>query len=292
MGFGLRPAGNDGRWGPPTSTLDWCEENYVVTPLIAEFWNATSNLFFILLTVVGLFSVHELGVTEARVYLSLWSIGAVGMGSFLFHSSLWYETQMMDELPMIYGTCISVFALLRVFPETNRNNHRLAVGLFLYSAAVTAMYLRLNNPVFHEVCYGIIAAILFLTPAAHIRHMNRNYPQYSDKISGLWNLYWYSVMSYLMGFCIWGVDNNFCEVLRGIRAQVGYPWRIVFELHLFWHFGTAVGSYASVMVITYLRLLATGRTDVYLKWMWGVFPLVSSNLTLPQIRKMMKNKVV
>ena len=26
-----------GFWGEPTSTLDWCEENYVVTKYVAEF---------------------------------------------------------------------------------------------------------------------------------------------------------------------------------------------------------------------------------------------------------------
>lgn len=27
----------EGYWGKPTATLDWCEENYAVTPYIAEF---------------------------------------------------------------------------------------------------------------------------------------------------------------------------------------------------------------------------------------------------------------
>ncbi|KAK3094993.1 hypothetical protein FSP39_008837 [Pinctada imbricata] len=38
----------DGLWGSPTATIDWCEENYKVTPFIAEFWNTLSNIFFII----------------------------------------------------------------------------------------------------------------------------------------------------------------------------------------------------------------------------------------------------
>ena len=26
-----------GIWGKPTSTLDWCEENHIISPLIAEY---------------------------------------------------------------------------------------------------------------------------------------------------------------------------------------------------------------------------------------------------------------
>lgn len=30
-------ADREGYWGPPTSTLEWCEENYAVSYHIAEF---------------------------------------------------------------------------------------------------------------------------------------------------------------------------------------------------------------------------------------------------------------
>uniref|UniRef100_A0A8B9SU42 Alkaline ceramidase n=1 Tax=Anas platyrhynchos TaxID=8839 RepID=A0A8B9SU42_ANAPL len=30
-------ADREGYWGPPTSTLEWCEENYAVSYYIAEF---------------------------------------------------------------------------------------------------------------------------------------------------------------------------------------------------------------------------------------------------------------
>ena len=43
----------DGFWGPPSATMNWCEEDYVVTPWIAEFWNTLSNLTFVVLVSVG-----------------------------------------------------------------------------------------------------------------------------------------------------------------------------------------------------------------------------------------------
>ena len=34
-----------GFWGEPTSTLDWCEENYVVTKYVAEFCKFFPSIF-------------------------------------------------------------------------------------------------------------------------------------------------------------------------------------------------------------------------------------------------------
>ncbi|KAJ3017876.1 UNVERIFIED_CONTAM: Alkaline ceramidase 3 [Siphonaria sp. JEL0065] len=197
---------------------------------------------------------------------------------------------MMDELPMIYSTCIMVFANLRVFPETNKNNRILSAGLLIYSVSVTAMYLYLNNPVFHEVCYGLLVAVLFLVPPMQFYYIKKNYPQYRNRVGGLWKLFTYGAGSYLAGFMVWGIDNNFCEAVRGLREQVGYPFRVFLELHVWWHLGTAIGTYASVLSVTQLRLLVCGRKDVYIKWVGGVFPFLTSTLSKDDIAKLVSKK--
>ncbi|KAJ3131437.1 hypothetical protein HK100_006369 [Physocladia obscura] len=172
--------------------------------------------------------------------------------------------------------------------ESNQNNGLLAFALFVYAAVVTAMYLYLNNPVFHEVAYGILAAILFLLPPVQISYIKSNYSQHATKISNLWKIYVYGAFSFLAGFAIWGIDNNFCETLRGVRVNIGYPLRVLLEFHLWWHLGTALGTYSSVILITYLRHLALGREDIYVRWVFGVFPVLTSKLTYIEIRKLLK----
>uniref|UniRef100_A0A673LAU4 Alkaline ceramidase n=1 Tax=Sinocyclocheilus rhinocerous TaxID=307959 RepID=A0A673LAU4_9TELE len=111
-------ADRPGYWGTPTSTLDWCEENYVVSYYIAEFWNTVSNLIMILPPIYGAIQTCKDGL-EVRYVWSFLGIAAVGIGSWSFHMTLQYEMQLLDELPMIYSCCVFVYflpVLCRVYP--------------------------------------------------------------------------------------------------------------------------------------------------------------------------------
>jgi hypothetical protein len=55
MTAGLFHGGRAGHWGERTSNLDWCEENYVVTPYVAEWWNTVSNAGYVVLALYGLY---------------------------------------------------------------------------------------------------------------------------------------------------------------------------------------------------------------------------------------------
>ena len=58
----VRQSDGMGYWGPPTSTLDWCETNYEVSFYIAEFWNTVTNLSMIIPPIYGMFDSIRQGL--------------------------------------------------------------------------------------------------------------------------------------------------------------------------------------------------------------------------------------
>ncbi|KAJ3333660.1 hypothetical protein HDU76_005404 [Blyttiomyces sp. JEL0837] len=131
------------------------------------------------------------------------------------------------------------------------------------SVFVTTVYLYIRNPVFHEVSYAALVSIMVLVPPTQIMHIGKTQPTLTK---GLWFLYFFSFFTYGGAFALWNIENLNCEVFRGWRVDVGYPVRVVAELHSWWHLGTAIGSYASIQLNMYLRLLALGRTDIEMAW--------------------------
>lgn len=53
---------------------------------------------------------------------------------------------------------------------------------------------------------------------------------------------------------LYSIDNIFCDRLRRLRHQVGYPWAILLEGHGWWHIGTGWGAYLIVVASELLML--------------------------------------
>lgn len=67
---------------------------------IAEFWNSLTNILFLALALLGAWQVWQQRQATAFLWAYV-SFGVVGFGSFLFHATLSYEMQLLDELPSI-----------------------------------------------------------------------------------------------------------------------------------------------------------------------------------------------
>jgi dihydroceramidase len=111
--FESKVDGRIGYWSPSTSSIDWCERNYVVTSYIAEFWNSISSLIMCLLATI-LFVQGLYYQIEKRFLIVCLSFGLVGLGSAYFHGTLTHLGQMADELPMVYTMIIWLFILFRM----------------------------------------------------------------------------------------------------------------------------------------------------------------------------------
>ena len=86
------------------STVDWCEQNYILSEYVAEYWNTLTGLCLILSGCLY-YKNNYSWIENSHYKVSFIKIFAllvfVGIGTMLFHSTLYYPFQLLDELPMI-----------------------------------------------------------------------------------------------------------------------------------------------------------------------------------------------
>lgn len=249
-----------GYWGRPTSTLDWCEENYVVSSYIAEFWNTVSNLIMILPPLCGAFQTYKDGL-EFRYVSSFLGLTAVGVGSWFFHMTLQYEMQLLDELPMIYSTCIFVYSLYECFKQEHTISLCSITLLLIYSVSVSVVYLQWKEPVFHQVMYGALVACLVIRSIFIVTWV---YPW-------LRALCYTSLSVFLLGFVLWNIDNLLCDSLRAARESLPPGVGPVTQFHAWWHLLTGLGSYLHILLSLQIRTTHLKRRPK-VKFLCGVWP--------------------
>eukprot|EP01035_Chromulina_nebulosa_P032764 gene32764-43792_t len=94
-----------GYWEPHSSSVEFCEPNYALTPYVAEphnvshvicdVYKAWSSIFIFVIAVNGLFYGNPLD--EIRVSLMFIALALVGIGSTALHSTLHWFWQSSDE---------------------------------------------------------------------------------------------------------------------------------------------------------------------------------------------------
>jgi dihydroceramidase len=208
----------------------------------------------------------------------------IGVGSFIFHSTLKYPMQLLDELSMIYTTCILFFATFE-FGMTPRSKVFLALGVASIAIFVTGYYHYLGDPVFHQNVFALLTAIVFfrglcimektlrpsrrsstITPLPGSELARRNQRD-EEILKTMWQMIPFGLLSVASGFLIWNLDNHFCSNLRKWRRSIGLPWGVLLEGHGHWHLLTGIAEYFNLVWSIWLRYCLEGRQDeVELVW--------------------------
>ena len=231
-------------WGNVTASIDWCEINYEITYYIVEFWNTVSNLTMILLPLYGLYwsfrQNRSKKLNKYRVPSSIFgccvALILVGCGSWLFHMTLYYSMQLLDELPMIFGSGVALFSYLDLFisiiefdtqlkasdPLTRKNivkkkifkRSYLGLLIAIYCLFVAFIYIYIwTDPVFHQICFGLVlitALIIYIF----------SYWKFSNVYKIPNRLVFLIIFYAILAFTFWNIDNNFCDYLRKYRESV------------------------------------------------------------------------
>lgn len=246
-----------GYWNKVTSTIDWCEENYVVTPYIAEAINTISNSVFILLAGYAMWSSLR-NKLEIRFFLISFGFALVGVGSWLFHMTLKYEFQLLDELPMIYATCIPMWS---VFSEgvTTKKSITIGTSVLVGANLLTAVYLYFKDPTIHQVAYALLN--VFIVGRSY--HLTLKFVDDAKARQQLYTTMLRGIGTFLLGYFLWNLDVHFCNGWISLRRSIGMPYGFFFELHGWWHVLTGTGVYYYVVYLEYLRIFLLKQENDY-----------------------------
>lgn len=251
------PVPEPGFWGEPTSTIDWCEENYVVTNYIAEIVNTVTNAAFILLAGFSLIKVITQRI-ETRFLLVAIGFITVGFGSWMFHMSLLYEYQLLDELPMIYATCVPYWIVFE-WGKSRARSIRIACEISAFAIILTVVYLYNRNPSIHQTAYGILTGVVMLKSHFLVKEHVKDVE--ARKVLNtliIWGL------AYIVaGYFLWNMDIHFCSTWRSLRRFIGLPYGFVLEGHGWWHLFTGIGVYHYLVYLQYLRQFLINKQDQY-----------------------------
>lgn len=93
------------------SSINWCELDYIKSEYIAEYWNTITGIFLCFSSLYTFYGNYKKNVIE--LYYSNILLFIVGIGTMMFHGTLIYFWQLLDEIPMML-IVIEYYKLLSV----------------------------------------------------------------------------------------------------------------------------------------------------------------------------------
>ncbi|TKA68883.1 hypothetical protein B0A49_05353 [Cryomyces minteri] len=264
--------------------------DYYATVYSAEIVNTLTNLLFQYLAFKGILSCIQ-NRHDTVFLVTFVGYLLVGTGSFLFHMTLKYPMQLVDELSMIYTTCLMCYATFS-YGKSRRYSVLLAFFLVSLCIFITGYYHYLQDPAFHQNAYALLTAVVLfrsiyvmevsLRPSRQAHRTSQKAGSVSAELEvehewqdrrdeailrRMWLLIGYGLTIFLGGFFIWTLDNEMCSTLRIWRRHIGLPWGVLLEGHGWWHLMTGIGAYFYITWGIWLRHCLNGKQDQYeLRW--------------------------
>jgi len=199
-----------------TPCIRFCEPAYAHSPHIAELSNTLSSLCYI---VVGWLQLRfRKGKHSARIGSNT---VLVGVGSALFHATQRFDTELLDELPMLSLMCLMLYKTLDRIAFANRALVQCGYVAVLACVVCTTMrYVHTREYNYFLYSFGLPLMLVMVVDGL-VRH---------------WRTYYIALGLLVASQVAWQTEQ---WMVRNDVASVHCYW-----LHSVWHLCSALALYA------------------------------------------------
>lgn len=258
-------------WEPHTSSIDFCESNYMHYPGIVEFHNTWSSFFGICwLGWIGM--MYNNPTKETRFTVAYAIIILVGLGSTGLHGSLHWIFQSSDELPMILFSNVLNYIFLEYDSPIGKPHYPMlpyAVGaLCVFN---TIFYYRFQHmfAIFFCTYASGVAMHVFMGYKIVVKGRDR---RGHDAIA----LHKAAFGTYFGGLFVWILDMHYCDAILQVTDSLPESFGLLRGItpHVIWHFAAAFGTYFTVACVTACRMEEL-KMPYRLEYFGGIVPIVA-----------------
>lgn len=197
-----------------SSPVDWCESNYYFSTIICEFNNSLSSLLYSFFALFIFFTYNKY-IFNKIIYSIIIASFIVGITSLLFHSTLSFAGQLMDEGSIVLFIVASDLAINMNYTTTSIFCFFLILSLF-YS-----YYCRF-------ILFTFGGMIIYRT----INKIKNNIILYNHFINTL--------KQFIVAIIMWIIDLFFCDYL-------------IFATHFIWHIISSFALYNLIILTIVLH---------------------------------------
>ncbi|KAJ1917370.1 hypothetical protein H4219_003237 [Mycoemilia scoparia] len=257
-----------GYWGKITSSVDWCEENYEHSHYVAEFFNSYSSFAMI---VLGEIAVRMNCTNYIAFTIMARTITLVGIGSFMFHATLKYHMQMLDEVPMLWAILCAFYIQTKYRYKITSQWFKLGcIGWGIFITLLTAGFE--GNTQFY--CFHVSFGSLVYSCMYYM------YKSLQDlKARGRFEfvpIFYKGIALYTISVTCWLIDTNLCHLVNGKVGGSQTVLPINPQLHAWWHVIISFGLYYLVIMFMADYCVAHNIPFRLSHVLFGLLPTISA----------------
>jgi hypothetical protein len=214
-----------------SSDIDWCEDNFVYSNYIAEFYNTISNISFIAFYYLGLYTFQHFKCNNDDKFL-YGCLLFTGMSSFYFHATLSLFSQLLDEFSIIL---LLANTLIMIY----KNKYiRFTIKTYTVTHSIVMCYYPFIN-----------IPVLFMIGFMVWKILREKFKKYKD--TSFKNYWFLAQLFFFISISCWLIDKFLCDYTKNIGIQ----------FHAMWHIFSAICAYYSILVGIFLEY---NRNDYYI----------------------------